>query len=173
MVEFGLTKSPFAFERNYHAKSISKSFRLPEDVYNEIMKYYDSIYGEENNLTKAFRSITLEKLDSICRERTYYQDLNIFMLIPKTDDINMLNENSEVIAFFTLDDITDINHELFKDYSVDDITIKNNLTELELEEVYYIFKKLNPNCFKLFDNELFCKYTNYFCYCAKNSQKIY
>ena len=150
MVEFGLTKSPFAFERNYHAKSISKSFRLPEDVYNEIMKYYDSKYGEENNLTKAFRSITLEKLDSICRERKTYQDLNLLMLIPKTDDIDMLNENSEVIAFFTSEDINNINQDLLKhDYSEDDILIKVDLSNYtHLEKVYHISKNLNPNCFK-------------------------
>lgn len=150
MVEFGLTKSPFAFERNYHAKSVSKSFRLPEDVYNEIMKYYDSIYGEENNLTKAFRSITLEKIDSICRERKCYHDLNIFMLIPKTDDIKELNDKSEIISFFTSEDINNINQDLLKhDYSKEeDILIKNNLTAFKLEGIYHISKILNPNCFK-------------------------
>ena len=50
MVKFRIDKSPFKFERNYHAKSVSKSFRLPEDVYEEIMKYYDGLYGEKNNL---------------------------------------------------------------------------------------------------------------------------
>lgn len=150
MTKFIIDKSPFKFERNYHAKNVSKSFRLPEDVYIEIMRYYDSIYGEENNLTKAFRDITLEKLDNICRERKSYQELNILMLIPKTDDIKELNEKSEIIGFFSHEDFNDINNDLLVRDEEDEnpMMIKYDLTRhRSLEDYYNLIKYINPKCF--------------------------
>ena len=150
MAKFIIDDSPFKFKRNYNAKNISKSFRLPEDVYNEIMRHYDSIYGGENNIAKAFRDITLEKLDNICRERKSFQELNILMVIPKTDDINELNEKSEIIGFFSPDDFKDINHKILMRDEGDEnpMMIKHNLTSHRSNEEYYEFiKYINPKCF--------------------------
>lgn len=149
MVKFRIDKSPFKFERNYHAKSVSKSFRLPEDVYEEIMKYYDGLYGEKNNLTKAFNNIVIEKLDNICRERKSYQDLNVMMLIPKTTNLEELNEKSEVIGLFHIDDVENFNKQfLFREENDDEIVIKYELNNHKLESYYDFITHLNPNCFR-------------------------
>ena len=153
--KFITDKSPFKFERNYHAKSISKSFRLPEDVFKELMVYYDGIYGEENNLTKAFNDLAIDKLDNICRERKAYQDLNIMMLIPKTDDLQELNKKSEIIGFFTVDDVSDLNQDLLiRDDSEDKILIRNELGHNTIEQSYNFIKYINPNCFKFDMNDV-------------------
>lgn len=155
MTKFQIDKSPFKFERDYHAKSVSKSFRLPQDVYDELMDYYYSIHGEENNLTKAFNDIALEKLDIICRERKSYQDLNIMMLIPKTDDIDELNKKGEIIGFFNIDDISDLNQDLLvRDESDDTIRIIDNLPSHSLESYYNIIKYINPSCFRFDMNDV-------------------
>ena len=155
MVKFTIDKSPFKFERNYNAKNISKSFRLPEDVYNEIMKYYDSIHGESNNLTKAFNSIAIEKLDNICRERKSFQDLNILMLIPESDDVEVLNKESKIIGFFTIDDVSKLNQELLvRDESDDEIMIKHNLARSTIKESYDIIQFINPKCFDFNMNDV-------------------
>lgn len=155
MIEFKIDKSPFKFERNYHAKSVSKSFRLPEDVFKELMIYYDGVFGEENNPTKAFNDLAIEKLDNICRERKAYQDLNIMMLIPKTDDLEVLNKNSEIIGFFTVDDVSDLNQDvLIRDESEDTILIRNELGHTTIEQSYNFIKYINPKCFKFDMNDV-------------------
>lgn len=155
MTKFKIDKSPFKFERDYHAKSVSKSFRLPQDVYDELMDYYYSIHGEENNLTKAFNDIALEKLDNICRERKSYQDFNIMMLIPKTNDIDELNKKSEIVGFFTNDDISDLNQDLLvRDESDDEILMKVDLTNHNIKDDYDIIKYINPNCFRFDMNDV-------------------
>ena len=119
------------------------------------MDYYYSIHGEENNLTKAFNDIALEKLDIICRERKSYQDLNIMMLIPKTDDIDELNKKGEIIGFFNIDDISDLNQDLLvRDESDDTIRIIDNLHSHSLESYYNIIKYINPSCFRFDMNDV-------------------
>lgn len=150
MVEFKINKSPFEFKRNYHAKSISKSFRLPEDVYNNIIVYFNEIYGENSAFTKGFNNLAIDKLNNLCRERKSYQDLNIVMLIPKTDDLEEINEKSEIIAFITIDDISNLNRDLLimNEDEDENPNIKEPLEFYNLETYYNNIKHINPKCFK-------------------------
>lgn len=98
-----MSQSPFSKERNLHGETISVSFRLPKEAYNDLMTHFNDKY-EENAKTKGFKEISLNALDGICTERKCYNHLELFMLIPKSDEFDDLY-SSEIFAF--INDETD------------------------------------------------------------------
>ena len=119
------------------------------------MLYYDGIYGKENTPTKSFNDLAIEKLDNICRERKAYQNLNIMMLIPKTDDLEELNKKSEIIGFFTINDVSELNQDLLiRDDADDKIMIRNKLSYYNFEQLYNFVKYINPKCFNFDMNDV-------------------
>ena len=113
---FTLKNSPFTKERNLKNKDKTIGVRVPEDVHQDISNYFEGIYGE-NSMSKGINDLLVKTLDNVCTERTIYNNISIFMLIPKTDDINVLSENS--IIFALVDERNDFN--TFNTTPLDDI----------------------------------------------------
>lgn len=131
---FTMSKSPFHKERNLKGKTKNIAFRLPIEAYEDLKNYFEGVYGEDGALSKGFKDLSYETLDSVCLERKNYNNLNVFMLIPKTDDLDDLHCFSEIFAFI------DIDNDIEDDFNVvsrfeDDYNILYNLVDFNEENV--------------------------------------
>lgn len=131
---FTMSKSPFHKERNLKGKTKNIAFRLPIEAYEDLKNYFEGVYGEDGALSKGFKDLSYETLDSVCLERKNYNNLNVFMLIPKTDDLDDLHCYSEIFAFI------DIDNDIEDDFNVvsrfeDDYNILYNLVDFNEENV--------------------------------------
>lgn len=106
-----MRKSPFHDDSLANSKSDKRpTIRIPSEAYERLNNYF-----EANNLdfSKGIRSLCYDKLDTICNERKTFNNLEVFMLIPKIkidnidlDDMesavnlyyNILNTTSQIIA---------------------------------------------------------------------------
>lgn len=95
---FSMEQSPFHKERDLQGKTELVSFRLPKEAYHDLMNYFEGVY-EDNAKTRGFKQISLNALDKICSERKTYNNLEVYMLLPKSDDIDVLNSCSQIIGF--------------------------------------------------------------------------
>ena len=111
-----LKNSPFTKQRNLKNKDKTIGVRVPEDVHQDISNYFDGIYGE-NSMSKGINDLLVKTLDNVCTERTMYNNISMFMLIPKSDDIKVLTEDSFIFAL--VDERNDFN--TFNTTPLDDI----------------------------------------------------
>lgn len=101
--QFSMTQSPFYKNRNLNGKTQSISFRIPIEVHDDLKEYFGGLH-DENPITNGLKDFSINILNHVCSERKIFSKLNLVLLIPKTDDINELNEKTEIIGFFN-DDI--------------------------------------------------------------------
>lgn len=101
--QFSMTQSPFYKNRNLNGKTQSISFRIPIEVHDDLKKYFSGLH-DENPITNGLKDFSINILNQVCSERKIFSKLNLVLLIPKTDDVNELNEKTEIIGFFN-DDI--------------------------------------------------------------------
>ena len=95
---YEMRQSPFHDSKLQMMETDKKiSVKLPKKAYIQFMEYSK----EHNGITKdseAFRKLCFSQLDKICNERKIFNNLECYMLIPKTDDLDKLNFDSEIIA---------------------------------------------------------------------------
>ena len=107
---FSMNKSPFHDDNLAESKrETRKTIRLPTEAYEQLESYF-----EANNLdfSKGIRSVCYEKLDTICNERKTFNNLEVFMLIPKSTIEDELINKSQIIAIVNTecDFRSDFNH---------------------------------------------------------------
>jgi hypothetical protein len=141
---FRTYQSPFHKERNLQDKTTSVSFRLPTEAYNDLMDYFNNIF-DSNAKTNGFKKISLNALDMICSERKTYNNLECFMLIPKTDDIGELYD-SEIIVFINDDIDFENDFNLVSKFN-DDYNLVYSLYDFTEENVPFgIFTNVRESC---------------------------
>lgn len=92
-----MKKSPFHEDYVSNPKSDKRpTIRIPIEAYNQLNNYF-----EENNLdfSKGIRSLCYDKLDTICNERKTFNNLEVFMLIPKMNLPYPYDENFDINSF--------------------------------------------------------------------------
>ena len=90
---FHMKQSPFHEESKESGEMVS--FRLEKDVKEKLERHFREVYDEQS---KGYKNLCHRKLDSLCLERKTFNHLEVFMLIPKTEDINELENKSQIIA---------------------------------------------------------------------------
>ena len=99
---FHTKQSPFHKERDLQGKTELVSFRLPKEAYQDLMTYFEDVY-DDNAKTRGFKQISLDTLENICSERKTYTNLEVYMILPKSDSIDDLNFYSQIIGFINTD----------------------------------------------------------------------
>lgn len=90
---FQMKQSPYHIDRA--SKKVKPSFRIEEKAVNDLEKHFKK---QGLNFSEGMRNLCFKELDNLCLDRKTYNNLECFMLIPKTDDVFMLNNKSQVIA---------------------------------------------------------------------------
>ena len=90
---FHMKQSPFHEETKANKEMVS--FRLEEDVIEKLEKHFKEVYDEKS---KGYKELCHKKMDSLCLDRKTFNHLEVFMLIPKTEDIDELERKSQIIA---------------------------------------------------------------------------
>ena len=109
---FRAKESPFHKEyvKDYKGKSPTLSVKLNKHMKNDLKKHFESIY-DKDAMTKGINQILQDYLDTLCFDKKIFLDLEVIMLIPKSDNIHELEAKSQIIAF--------INHEVdFEGYYI-------------------------------------------------------
>ena len=93
-----MDKSPFYKDRSKRTDNDikSKSIKFPRLLYNDLDKFFKSEGFE--TFTDGIKHICQDALDCVCPERKTFNQLEVIMLIPKTDDINQLEAKSRIIS---------------------------------------------------------------------------
>lgn len=151
MKQFNLKQSPFYKERNLDNKDKTISFRVPQDIYDDLESYFEETY-EKNHMSNGMNDLMLKTLDSLCSERKVFKNLVVYMILPNTNDISELNAKSEIFALIDLEhDIKqDFNHELInQDYNDDDNSLHffHAMDKLDNEFPFPFFMFLDKECF--------------------------
>lgn len=116
---FLLKDSPFTKERNMKNKDKTIGVRVPEDIHEDISKYFKGVYGE-NFMSKGINDMLVNTLNKVCTEKGLFSNISIFMLIPKTEDIDKLTDDSIVFALVDeLHDFSNYNTNIFKNKEFD------------------------------------------------------
>lgn len=90
-------KSPFHDDNLANSNSeAKKSIRLPTEAFERINTYFEE---NDMNFSEGVRSLCYEKLDTICNERKTFNNLEVFMLIPKMELPYPYDEDFDVEAF--------------------------------------------------------------------------
>lgn len=90
---FQMKQSPYHIDRA--SKKVKPSFRIEKKAVNDLEKHFKK---QGLNFSEGMRNLCFKELDNLCLDRKTYNNLECFMLIPKTDDVFMLNNKSQVIA---------------------------------------------------------------------------
>lgn len=93
-----MDKTPFYKDRSKRTKNDieKKSIKFPKRFYKDLNKYFKSEGFED--FSEGIRHLCQEALDGICPERKTFNQLEVIMLIPKTDDIDELEAKSRIIS---------------------------------------------------------------------------
>jgi len=91
---FQMKQSPYHIDRS--SKKQHLSFRIEEKAVEDLKKHFKTT--SDDVLSEGLRKLCFKELDNLCLERKTFNNLECFMLIPKTDDVDMLNNKSQVIA---------------------------------------------------------------------------
>lgn len=95
--EFNIRDSPFHEEYNIKTGKNLGGVKIHPDKYNLLKKHFEGIY-EKEAMTKGIRMIIDDYLDRLCLTKGIFNHLEAVMLIPKTDDIEDLEAQSQIIA---------------------------------------------------------------------------
>lgn len=133
---FSMTQSPFHKNRNLNGKTQSISFRIPIEVYDDLKEYFSGLH-DENPITNGLKDFSINILNHVCMERKIFSKLNVILLIPKTDDIDELNEKTEIIGFFNddIDYVKSLNTENYVG-DIPDYDIRYDLPSFEKDGEY-------------------------------------
>lgn len=112
-----MNKSPF-YKKSHHDSykhgnpKIPKSIRIPKDAHDDLMAYYNGIGIDE--ISEVLNQLICEKLEMIntFKRRKVFNNIELIMLIPKTDDRIELEDKSRIIALYNTDEdfIDGFNH---------------------------------------------------------------
>ena len=90
---FSTRQSPYHIDRASDKKHLSA--RIDKKVLDDLEKHFKN---QGLNFTEGLRMLFIKELDNLCLDKKTFNNLECFMLIPKTDDVLMLNNKSQVIA---------------------------------------------------------------------------
>ena len=94
-----INQSPFYKEKHHEGKKDGKipDARIPKALEDDL--YY---YFEENglSLSDGIKQIVYEKMETINLERTCFYNVELIMLLPKTSNLDELNDKCEIIALY-------------------------------------------------------------------------
>lgn len=150
-----MTNSPFHKQRNLKGKSKPITFRLPLEAYEDLKEYFEGVY-EKDALSKGMKELSFRALDSVCLERKNYNNLVVFMFIPKTDDIDDLHYFSEIFAFIDLDNDIENNFNVVSQFD-DEFNIFYNLVNFNEENMPMgIFAHSKESCLHRLRKDVVC-----------------
>ena len=115
-IEFKFISSPFTKKRKDDKKVATISFRVPKDIKKDVTSYFNSKY-DDKPLTSGMNDLIMDMLNKICFNRKSFLNLFYFMLIPKTTNVDELNEYSKIIGFVDVveeDKFNKMNHSYLK-----------------------------------------------------------
>ena len=157
-----MTNSPFHKQRNLKGKSKPITFRLPLEAYYDLKEYFEGVY-EKDALSKGMKDLSFRALDSVCLERKNYNNLNVFMLIPKTDDIDDLHYYSEIFAFIDFDNDIENNFNVVSRFD-DEFNIFYNLYDFKEDNLPMgIFVHSRDSCLYRLRKDIVCESFNSLC----------
>lgn len=90
---FPMKQSPYHIDRSSDKEMLS--FRIEETAVKDLEKHFKN---QGLDKSEGMRKLCFKELDNLCLERKTFNNLECFMLIPKTDNVLMLNNKSQVIA---------------------------------------------------------------------------
>ena len=93
--QFQIKESPFHEE--YGGKGKPINVRLESDALKLLEGHFKDVY-DKDAMTKGIRSIIYDYLDRICLKKRVFHHLEAVMIIPKTDDIDKIETQSQIIA---------------------------------------------------------------------------
>lgn len=91
---FNMKQSPYYINRN--SKKELVTFRLDKKAIHDLKKHFKS--SNDDYFSKGMRNLCFKELNNLCLEKKVFNNLECFMLIPKTEDVFELNNKSQVIA---------------------------------------------------------------------------
>lgn len=92
---FSTRQSPYHIDRS-SKKDVHLTLRIEKKVFEDLEKHFE--ISDDDSFSEGLRNLCFKELDNLCLDRKTFNNLECFMLIPKTDDIFMLNNKSQVIA---------------------------------------------------------------------------
>ena len=93
---FYAKESPFHKEYEYKQGQNAPTLRINPNITRELKNHF-----EESNMTwtDGMSLIIHDYLDRLCLQRQTFNHIEVIMLIPKTDDLDELNNKSKIIAY--------------------------------------------------------------------------
>ena len=91
---FQMKQSPYHIDRS--SKKQHLSFRIEEKAVEDLKKHFKTT--SDDVLSEGLRKLCFKELDNLCLEKKTFNNLECFMLIPKTDDVFELNNKSQIVA---------------------------------------------------------------------------
>ena len=102
-----INKSPFHKDSHHikykkGVKQIKPNFKISPTAYNDLMRYFKA---NGMNETDGFRQMVWDKLAMIntFNQRKVFNNIELIMLLPKTDDRTELEDKSRIIALYNTD----------------------------------------------------------------------
>lgn len=97
--EFNIKESPFHEE--YDGKKEPFNVRIEPNAKKLLTKHFDEIY-EKDGLSIGIRNIIYDYLDKLCLKKKIFNHLEAVMLIPKSDDIDVMESQSQIISVINI-----------------------------------------------------------------------
>ena len=148
---YRMEQSPFHKERELKGTTKPMTFRLPLEVYDDLMDYFEDLY-DKNPLVNGLRELTINTLDNVCREKKRFDNLNIVMLIPNYANPNDIKMEHQIIGF--IDDDNDFDNDFNKEIIKRDFpsSLENDLPceLLEFDEDFFpldVLAHVKDGCF--------------------------
>ena len=161
---FEVENSPF--KEDYHGRKMPLNVRLEEDARKLLKEHFEGIYGKRKKdeaMTKGMTKLCHDYLETLCIERKNYNHLEVIMLIPKSIELEELDDKSQIIAFInTKYDFENLHHHVRRfegdyelTYELKEFNEGNFYYELEMlkntkESCIFKTKKEDLKSFQLF-----------------------
>lgn len=136
-----INRSPFDKDV-YHEKYVRDapmekvSFRIPKTAYNDLMTYFK---GNGMDKSEGFNQILTDKLQLInSSKRTCFNNVELIMLLPKTKNLEELDDKSQIIACYNT------KSDFHESYEYNDGFGKSFNIQYEMEEFCEDFFSLEP-----------------------------
>jgi len=103
---FNAKESPF--HKEYNEKGTKNNpkldVRLSIKAQKDLKKHFEELYGTKDGaFSKGIQMICHDYLDKLCFEKKIFEHLEVIMLIPKSDNLKVLDVKSHIIAFVNHD----------------------------------------------------------------------
>ena len=151
---FNTKESPFHEE--YGGRKEQISVRMENDAIQFLIKHLEEVYGKDGK-SIGIRQILYDYLDKLCLNKRIFNHLEAVMLLPKTDDLDDLESQSQIIAIINTksDFLMNFNHIRGFGEDMDAIYEMSDFNEVNFHYVLEMFKNTIDSCVYMTSKEDF------------------